>query len=682
VIVISKNSNYALILPFILLFLSFKVNAQMAQNDFEILIDRILNQDKQTPNENTVKSLLATIQPDGTWPDVDYTHQSRSAWRTPQHLNHLTQLASSLYAGSNTPELKPAIHLALNHWLEKDYTNPNWWWNDIGVPRNLSHILLLLDQEITDEQRKLGTQILLRAQLEKTGQNLVWLADITAKRGLLNRDADLIKQAYTRIAEEIRISFDEGIQPDASFYQHGPCLYNHGYGAGFASDCSRLAALLVGTQFAFPQDKIDKIAFYVLDGSRWMLRGTTPDYGAKGREISRKGASARYLISVCDNLLQLNTGREEELNAFKIHLQNGQGSAVTGNKHFWRGDIITHHRKGYYTSARFFSTRTVSTDGPHNREGLKSHHLADGCNYLFQSGKEYDGIFPVWDWQKIPGTTVAQTGDFESRPHIHGTTDFVGGASDGTYGVATFDLNRETVSAHKSWFFFDREYVCLGAAIQSPSQSPIFTTLNQCHLNGDVFVNGQAVDQGDHALQNVESIHHDNVAYIFPETSDLHLRNNTQTGSWHDINNQYDQTTLSQNIFSLWIDHGIQPNKSQYAYIVAPNLPKIDLPLYTQRHGIQILQNTSQIQAVHHANQRITGAVFYEPGDLQISREITIAVNHPCALIMRDNSLTLSNPKNEMLTVAVTLTRGDSVETFVFELPDGLDAGKSVTQEI
>ena len=546
----------------------------MAQNDFDTLITRILDQEKDTPKDAIVKKLLETQQPDGTWPDVDYTHQSRSAWRTPQHLNHLTHLAEAHHAGLTYPTLKPAIHAALNHWLKNDYTNPNWWWNDIGVPRNLSHILLLLDKDITDQQRQLGSQILSRAKLEKTGQNLVWLADITAKRGLLNRDAALIKQAYTRIIEEIRISFDEGIQPDASFYQHGPCLYNHGYGAGFASDCSRLAALLVGTQFAFPKDKIDKIVFYVLDGSRWMLRGTTPDYGAKGREISRKGASARYLIRVCDNLLKLDTGREEELRAFKTHLQNGQGSAVTGNKHFWRGDIMTHHRKGYYTSARFFSTRTVSTDGPHNNEGLKSHHLADGCNYLFVRGDEYDNIFPVWDWQKIPGTTVAQTNDFTKKPHIPGTTDFVGGASDGTYGVAAFDFQRETLSAKKAWFFFNREYVCLGSAIQSPTTVPVFTTLNQCHLTGDVLVNGQAIEKGDHDLSNIQSIHHDNVAYLFPEDAQIHLRNRAQTGSWYAINNQYEQDTLSRDIFNLWIDHGTKPNNAHYAYIVAPAQPQ------------------------------------------------------------------------------------------------------------
>lgn len=678
--IIHNIKYYTIILQVLFLISPQIVKAQMSQNDFEILIERLL--ENNNANQDAVTKLINAQNPDGTWPDVNYTHQSRSAWQTPRHLSHLRDLAEAYYAGDTNAPLTQAIHKALNHWLENDYTNPNWWWNDIGVPRSLSHTLLLLDKLITDQQRAQGSQILSRAQLEKTGQNLVWLADITAKRGLLNRDADLIKQAYTRISDEIHISFDEGIQPDGSFYQHGPCLYNHGYGAGFASDCSHLAALLSGTQFAFPKEKVDMIAFYVLDGSRWMLRGTTPDYGAKGREISRKNASARYLTRVCNNLLKLNTGREKELQAFKEQLENETGSAVIGNKHFWRGDIMTHHRKGYYTSARFFSTRTVSTDGPHNNEGLKSHHLADGCNYLFQRGDEYDDIFPVWDWQQIPGTTVAQTNDFSSRPHIPGTTDFVGGASDGTYGVAAFDLKRETVSAQKSWFFFDREYVCLGTDIQSTTEFPILTTLNQCYLNGDVSANGKTIEKGDRDLSNIENIHHDNVAYIFPEPTQIHLRNDIQTGSWYDINNQYDPDPISKDIFNLWIDHGTQPTQAQYAYIVAPGITKSDLPRYNQRHGIQILQNTPQCQAVHHANHRITGAVFYEPGTLEITRELTLSVNHPCIVILRDNTLTVSNPKNEALTVAVTLTKGDEVETHVFELPDGLDAGKSVTQEL
>lgn len=34
--------------------------------------------------------------------------------------------------------------------------------------------------------------------------------------------------------------------------------------------------------------------------------------------------------------------------------------------------------------------------------------------------------------------------------------------------------------AHKAWFFFDEEIVCLGANIASTASEKVYTTVNQC----------------------------------------------------------------------------------------------------------------------------------------------------------------------------------------------------------
>ena len=89
---------------------------------------------------------------------------------------------------------------------------------------------------------------------------------------------------------------------------------------------------------------------------------------------------------------------------------------------------------------------------------------------------------------------------------------FVGGVSDGTFGAAamvfdqtevfprvngtygvagivydqSFLLNRIQTQGRKSWFFFDREMVALGAGITSSRAERIGTTLNQTLLHGPV----------------------------------------------------------------------------------------------------------------------------------------------------------------------------------------------------
>ena len=55
-------------------------------------------------------------------------------------------------------------------------------------------------------------------------------------------------------------------------------------------------------------------------------------------------------------------------------------------------------------------------------------------------------------------------------------------------------LDRHGLQGHKAWFYFDDEYVCLGAGIRNTEgKAEVFTTLNQCNRDGKVqyMVNGK-----------------------------------------------------------------------------------------------------------------------------------------------------------------------------------------------
>ena len=87
-----------------------------------------------------------------------------------------------------------------------------------------------------------------------------------------------------------------------------------------------------------------------------------------------------------------------------------------------------------------------------------------------QTSREYDGIAPYMDWHKVPGTTVT-CGDVDLNPECEidieidklrifggakGTTSFVGGVSDGKYGLFVYDYNHLSVKAKKSGFVLMR----------------------------------------------------------------------------------------------------------------------------------------------------------------------------------------------------------------------------------
>ncbi|MFO8088601.1 MAG: hypothetical protein R6U13_02090, partial [Desulfatiglandaceae bacterium] len=289
-----------------------------SNQDFNTIRNRIINSLlEHEVDEEHAQHTRKEMSENGNWKSIDYSDKSRAGWEVTQHLGNLKAMVRAYKSPNselqNNPKLRKAISASLDYWLKHDFRNPNWWYNDIGVPRGLGSILLLLDSELTETQRQKGIRTLKRGKLGKTGQNLIWLAEITIKRGILERNPELVDRAFERIGEEIKVTEAEGIQPDYSFHQHGPCLYNHAYGKSFANSCSRLAVLARGTAFAFPQEKINILTSYILDGSRWMIRKGWPDFGADGRVITRKrNKSSRYLSTAAANMQKLPTGRKQE----------------------------------------------------------------------------------------------------------------------------------------------------------------------------------------------------------------------------------------------------------------------------------------------------------------------------------------------------------------------------------
>jgi len=673
--------------------------------ELELIKRRIIEPLLEPADEGTATKLLDSMNPDGSWRDVDYGDRNKANWKTTRHLSNLLLLTRAYAARSpstgGNERLRPAVYSALDFWLDHDYENPNWWWNVIGVPGRLARILLLLDDELDAERSEKGTAILSRARIGMTGANLVDVAYITVMRGILERDPAVVAEAVASITDEIRITTEEGIQPDFSFHQHGPLLYNHGYGAVFMGNCSRLAVTVAGTRFEFPREKIELLNGLILDGTRWMIRRSTKDYGATGRGITRrqgKNESAGYLRGVVENMLRLPTGRGREYRELLSRMSTGEPPLV-GNRCFWRSDFMTHHRPGWYASVRMFSNRLFSTDRPHNDEGLKSHHLADGCTYIMRTGMEYHDIFPVWDWQKIPGTTVELTPKLEGEICRKGTTSFAGGVSDGMYGVAAFDFERDGLTARKAWFFFDEGFVCLGAGIGCRSGNRVVTTLNQCFLEGGVTVSSggkaETAERGDHTLSGVAWIHHDGTAYIFPEPSDVRMRNDVQKGSWWSINHQYSKEEIARDVFTLWLDHGKNPADARYAYMVLPGATLSETAAYHTRPPVEILSNEPDIQAVRNEAAGVTGAAFYAPGVVTVPGEMTIETDAPCLFLSRKEpdgrySVSVSDPGRGKDTVRITMTPAkepggnQAAEPIIvrFELPGGMYAGRSVTKRV
>lgn len=474
------------------------------------------------------------------------------------------------------------------------------------------------------------------------------------------------------MADQIKITTGRGIKPDLSFnHRVDNVISIHTYGTNYVSSFAYWAVNTAGTKFALPGSAVKLLIDYYLDGiCKAMAYGIYPDPGAENRDLSRKGNLHPAGVGIPQNLMLASDYRKKELeNIIKIRKGEKEPN-LTWSRFFWNSEYYTHQRKNYFASVRMHSSRQNNVEEPYNEEGLKNHHLADGSNFISRTGKEYVDIFPVWDWQKIPETTVVQRPALPPSNQIvkKGLSDFVGGVTDGEFGAAAFDFKspHDPLIARKSWFFFDREYVCLGAGISSEADYPVVTTLNQCLLNKDVVVkinnNKLSLIKGTHQLKDVSWIFHDSVAYLFPSPTTINLINTSLTGNWRQITHQSWATAepVQKNVFSLWIDHGTKPANAGYEYIVIPGIAASSVDRYSKSPGINILSNTPEIQAVHHQGLNITEAVFYKAGAIKISEGVTVTVESPCMIMVKNNGksieeIAVSDPSRKLKSLQVSL---------------------------
>jgi chondroitin AC lyase len=623
--------------------------------------------------------LLTTLRPDGSWPDIDYSDPSLAEWAPGQHLRRLANLTiinlrTNQAVTSHQLIFREHILRALDFWFSQNPQCRNWWWNQIGAPAALGDTLLCLtDCPQTYIDRAIpALEAHLHGGLDFTGQNLVWVASIQIRQGILTHNASLITRAVKRIVAEIRIfPHEEGIQPDMSFHQHGKLLYNGGYGQNFAQDIAHLIALTADTRFALPDHAVNLFTRFMLHGSRWMVRNNTFDPATSGREITRPNQNADRFFQGLQALPPAPAHQPKT-------------ATPIGNRHFWSSDFMAHHRQGFYISIRTTSNRILRCDDAHcGGEGRTLHHIADGVTHFMRDGLEYHDIYPVWNYRQLPGITAFQhTGEFDRKTLVtKGETAFSGGASDGSVGCNAMDFNRDGLLARKAWFLFDDAMVALGAGITSTSRQPVRTTINQCLWRGPVHLDQSTspLPQGTHLIPPGHSFHHDGLRYLLLDNSQASLTLGSQSGAWsHCGVGSPDPIALP--VLNAGIDHGSNPHNATYAYAV------IHQPNHSPSSPFTILSNTPKLQAVWHTAEKRAHAVFYQPGSITFPDNQSITVDQPCILLYHPLpngklALTLADPAQHAQSIALRL-QGPITSQLTLPLPAHEYAGSSQTIQL
>lgn len=602
-------------------------------------------------NESSLAAIIAAQNADGSWPTIDYDTVALN-FPAGAHLNNLKAMAIAYRTPGNTyyqsSDMLQRILLGLRFFMNKNPQSTNWWYNDIGAPQDYMIPVLLLKGEVPEDtlvnySRYLRDQL---ARFAGEAKNLTWIASIAMYKSCIENDYRLLDASFRAIYSSLVIVpgwDDEGIKLDNSFHQHHAQLYSGGYGMSIMTDFAGTIQLADGTEFinSISADNLRVLSNVLLKGHQLFGYRNMIDFGSIGRDISRQTTSTYNNISadVLSKMGSIDTGHAADYQAWKDHLSGASfPTAYQGNNYFWKSDIMTQHGANFYLSAKVISTRTYGTESL-NGENVKGHNLPLGATNIVTDGLEYNTIAPVWDWCRIPGTTTVQNQDSATlNGYLIGTNEFAGGASDAKGGVIAFENNYGGVAAKKAYFFMDNAMLCLGAGVSSVLNDPVYTSVNQCFLSGDIVVNAAGTTSTftdeRQSFNDLNWVYHRRVGYIFPATGQVTLQNTQQTGTWRSINIDGSTDTLSRPVFSLWADHGIHPTNGHYAYIVVPDKSLQDFEDYASQNRFSVLSNDTLIQAVRNDSTHQYGIIFYHPGVIDLGDGLAIRSNKSAVVLV------------------------------------------------
>ena len=185
------------------------------------------------------------------------------------------------------------------------------------------------------------------------------------------------------------------------------------------------------------------------------------------------------------------------------------------------------------------------------------------------------------------------------------------------------------VKAYKSYFIIGDYLVALGAGITNLTPEVpgrIRTSVEQVERTDSVFwYKGENTDwlvqQGQFAYS------------VFPEYK-KRVRHacETKATDWMKINpsNQNNKNLPQEvDILSIWIDHGEHPVDDTYGYAVycGEGLPAKEYPF-------EVLRNDTAVQAVQSKDQKVIGAIFYDPNVSLKGKGLELSVSAPCAVLI------------------------------------------------
>ena len=648
---------------------------------------------RKKADQALVDKYVNSISEDGSWNDINYKDTRRSGWDPAKHAERILFLTrvykdpdSKFY---NNSSLKIVLHKAMDFWFRAKLICPNWWYNEIGGPKTLGPAFIMLKDELSPSETTGAIDVLNKAGFRMTGQNKVWLAGNVFFRAILTGDMKLAMQARDTIASEIRVGEQEGIQPDFSFHQHGPQQQFGNYGLAYITGMAFWGRIFEGTPLAFDESQKAILRDLFYNGYNWVNWKGHFDVNSLGRQFFKDAQVNKSLATgyaAADMIVVDPEQKQIYLDFISRNFSVPAKPLFVGDKHFWRSDMTVHHSPQWFSSIKMSSERVKGAEAL-NSENLKGYYVADGATYIMVDGNEYNDIFPIWNWRKLPGVTCYQSDEPLKVLTIEGyrnNNDFTGGLSSGLHGITAFHLVRDSLEAKKAWFFINNAMVCLGADITSDKNELVSTTLNQTFLKGDVYYFDKSQKnmspESQFRSNTIKWIYHDSVGYFPLQKTQLTLSDKTQEGDWSDIAKVYVPEKHAAPIFSLEAEQGTRPQHQSYSYVILPAVSLNDVAHY--KPSFTVIKNTTTAQVISSNDKKINMFVVYNPVQVTIDGLGIIRFAQPGLFMLEKTQgrwvMTTADPTHKLKAISFTLNG----KKHTIELPANGNSGKCVTKQL
>ncbi len=638
--------------------LSATVSCSQQQSGFDILLSSYKQMLEETVNLNDydgktadqIKSELAKEvdtkmfgEPCETYlfRNINYEDGDRAIWPAHQHIVRTLQIAM-IADRDNNDELMDIAKKLTCYWLCHKYENSNWWFNEIGVPRDLSNLAIFLKHKLTrPQQDKLmewihhGSLKYNEATTKYTGTNTFWACDITMKSACLVQDKDEMQIMLDYLYKEIKVDAPEGFQSDGTYFQHNQLLYTGGYGRQGALMIAKIASAFDKTdEYTLDDKKLKIVVDFALDGMRYMTHKGNFTWQCMGRTWTRKRASD-YAGGVTDlgNITEMkylanlpNCPRKRELKELIAKWEN-KDSNFNGIKFFPKSQFIAWNYDGIYIGLRG-TTKDLNNFEMGNGENLLGHNMSYGfTNCVMETGNEYVDISPIWNYQDIPGTTTIDETDDELHYYENGIDVAPKKKETIAYGDFNEDENVAFISQQSYQKFRSNDsledpqykgqvnytitaFACedgvavLGKGINYAPASgevlPLHTTVDQFVPQGDI----KLIDATNKFIQ-----HRDVVYSNIEEGADHKLKfselgeTESRLAPWSRNNESYPDPAdlVSQQVSTIYLDN---PSTSSYAYSIQSSKQWDINKLF------KVACNDNNAQAVEMPNGKIA-AIFY-----------------------------------------------------------------------